>query len=80
MGSIPGVGTQSTRAREASKYLGGEVRNLTDSNTINVGLFFEGANWKNISDVYTLLLTSFLFNKVRSTKNVLNKHHFIDSA
>ena len=33
--------------REASQYIGGEVKNLTDSSVAHVALAFEGANYAN---------------------------------
>jgi hypothetical protein len=33
--------------RTAAKYLGGEVRNLTEANNVHIVLGFEGANNKN---------------------------------
>lgn len=67
--------------REAAKYVGGEVRNLTEANNIHVVLAFEGANHKNS---LPLLLAEELLGNGRKLgriqKNILNKHVFIDGA
>jgi predicted Zn-dependent peptidase len=67
--------------REVAKYVGGEVRNLTEANNIHVVLAFEGANHAN--SVPLLLAEEILGNgrKLgRIQKNILNKHVFIDGA
>ena len=33
--------------RESSKYVGGEIRNYSDSSLVHVALAFEGANYSN---------------------------------
>ena len=67
--------------REVSKYVGGEVRNLTEANSIHVVLAFEGANHSNS---LPLLLAEELLGNGRKLgriqKNILNKHVFIDGA
>lgn len=42
-------------AREASKYTGGEIRNLIDSSNVHVALAYEGATYK---DAYCLLVAA----------------------
>ena len=37
----------ASRDRDAAKYVGGEVRNLTDANNIHIVLAFEGASYKS---------------------------------
>jgi processing peptidase subunit beta len=67
--------------REAAKYVGGEVRNLTEANNIHIVLAFEGANHSNS---LPLLLAEELLGNGRKLgriqKNILNKHVFIDGA
>ena len=67
--------------RETAKYVGGEVRNLTEANNIHIVLAFEGANHKNS---LPLLLAEELLGSGRKLgriqKNILNKHVFIDGA
>ena len=41
--------------REASQYVGGEIRNFVDSNIAHVAFAFEGNNYQ---DAYTLLVAS----------------------
>lgn len=68
-------------SREAAKYVGGEVRNLSEANNIHVVLAFEGATHKN---ALPLLLAEELLGSGRKLgriqKNILNKHVFIDGA
>ena len=67
--------------REAAKYVGGEVRNLTEANNIHVVLAFEGATHAN--SVPLLIAEEILGNgrKLgRTQKNILNKHVYIDGA
>jgi predicted Zn-dependent peptidase len=52
--------------REASKYTGGEVRNLIDSSNVHVAFAFEGASYKN---AYTLLVAA----EVLGRKFILTK-------
>lgn len=67
--------------REATKYVGGEVRNLTEANNIHVVLAFEGATHKNS---VALLLAEEILGVGRKLgriqKNILSKHVFIDGA
>jgi len=67
--------------RTAAKYLGGEVRNLTEANNVHIVLGFEGANNKNA--VPLLVAEEVLGNGRRLgriQRNILNKHVFIDGA
>jgi len=41
------LNNNSTYEREPAKYQGGEVRNLTEANNINLVLAFEGSNFFN---------------------------------
>jgi len=52
--ALTGLGSTKPQ-REASKYVGGEIRNFTDSNLSHVSLAFEGSNYQ---DAYTLLVAS----------------------
>jgi predicted Zn-dependent peptidase len=67
--------------REAAKYVGGEVRNLTEANNIHVVLAFEGASHAN---ALPLLLAEELLGNGRKfgriQKNILSKQVFIDGA
>ncbi len=67
--------------REAAKYVGGEVRNLTEANNIHIVLAFEGGNYKQ--SLPLLVAEEILGNgrKIgRLQRNILNKHVFIDGA
>jgi len=84
--AVKGGGKQ----REASKYVGGEIRNAIEGNHINVVLAFESVNWKH-NDMITYNLISTLLGHTsidahtlgrgqnsRLIKNVAEKHHFVD--
>lgn len=67
--------------REDSNYLGGEVRNLTESSTIHVAFAFQGTNHAN--SLPLLIAQEVLGNNRRSgriQRNILNKNVFIDNA
>lgn len=71
----------SSSQREAAKYVGGEVRNLTEANSIHIALAFEGANYR--SSLPLLIASEVLGNGRRMGRlqqNVLNKHVFVDGA
>ena len=71
----------SSRDRDAAKYVGGEVRNLTDANNIHIVLAFEGASYK--SSLPLLVASEILGNGRKMGKlqqNILNKHVFVDGA
>jgi processing peptidase subunit beta len=67
--------------RETAKYVGGEVRSLTEANNIHLVLAFEGATHTN---ALPLLLAEELLGSGRKLgriqKNILSKHVFIDGA
>jgi predicted Zn-dependent peptidase len=67
--------------RTPATYLGGEVRNLTESSSIHVALAFQGADYKNTLPL--LLAQEVLGNSRRSgriQRNILAKNAFIDGA
>lgn len=67
--------------RSPAKYVGGEVRNLTEANNVHIVLAFEGSQHKN--SVPLLVAEEVLGNGRRIgrlQKNILNKHVFIDVA
>ena len=71
----------SSSQRESAQYVGGEVRNLTEANSIHIALAFEGANYK--SSLPLLIASEVLGNGRRMGRlqqNILNKHVFIDGA
>lgn len=67
--------------RETAKYVGGEVRNLTEANNIHIVLAFEGANHRTS---LPLLLAEEILGAGRRLgrlqKNILNKHVYVDNA
>jgi processing peptidase subunit beta len=67
--------------RETAKYVGGEVRNLTEANNIHIVLAFEGANHRTS---LPLLLAEEVLGASRRLgrlqKNILNKHVFVDNV
>ncbi len=68
-------------ARESSSYLGGEIRNLTETSSIHVAFAFQGANHKN--SLPLLIAQEVLGNNRRSgriQRNILAKNAFIDGA
>lgn len=89
---IPSVQDNASH-RETSEYLGGEFRNHTDSNELSLALAFRSAPWGS-KDIFALqVLSAVLGNSssfssggpgkgmhARTSKNLLNKHSFIDSA
>lgn len=67
--------------RTPSTYLGGEVRNLTESSSIHVALAFQGAAHQ--SAIPLLIAQEVLGNSRRSgriQRNILSKNAFIDGA
>jgi processing peptidase subunit beta len=71
--------TQSER--QSAKYIGGEVRNLTEASNIHIVLAFEGAVYKQ--SLPLLIAEEVLGNgrKIgRLQRNILNKHVYIDGA
>lgn len=67
--------------REAAKYVGGEIRNYTDSNKAHVALAFEGSSYQ---DAYTLLVAAEVLGhegkSAYTRRNVLDKNVFIDDV
>lgn len=61
---IPASEGQKTIARSASEYRGGEVRNLTESNRLDLALFFQGAQWDS-ADLYAFQVLTTLLNTNR---------------
>jgi predicted Zn-dependent peptidase len=90
---IPPVDSADVHKREASKYHGGEIRVPSDSNEITLALAWQSVPWTN-EDIFayqvlnTLLGSSSSFSTggpgkgmhARTTKNLLNKLHYVDSA
>lgn len=70
---------QRTSQREASQYVGGEVRNLTQDNSVALALVFQSVNWTS-SDLAALNVLNTLLNGSRLQANLLSKNHYIDSA
>lgn len=67
--------------REASTYVGGEVKNLTDANSVHISFAFQGASY--VDALPLLIAQEVLGNNRRSgriQRNILNKNVFIDSA
>ena len=58
--TFPHPGT-SSKARDPAQYQGGEVRNLTEDNSLAIALYFQGANWKS-ADGWALQLAATLLN------------------
>lgn len=89
---IPGVQGE-VKTREASEYIGGENRVNTESNEVTLALAFQSVPWRH-EDIFafqvlnTLLGSSSSFSTggpgkgmhARTTKNLLNKLHYVDSA
>jgi len=76
LGHIPAG--SSSKSREATQYQGGEVRNLTEDNSITVALYFQGANW-NSSDFWALQLANTLLNGTR-LRTLLSKKSYLDAG
>ena len=80
----------STKGRERSqaKYIGGEVRNLTESSNVHIALAFEGASHRNSLPlaIAEAILGSTNFDNLdnrrvgRIQKNILAKHAFVDNV
>ena len=71
----------AARDRDAAKYVGGQVRNLTEASNIHVVLAFEGASYRN--SIPLLVASQILGNGRKMGKlqqNILNKHVFVDGA
>jgi hypothetical protein len=67
--------------RSPSTYVGGEVRNLTEGNSIHIAFAFQGANHKN--SLPLLIAQEVLGNNRRAgriQRNILSKNAFIDGA
>ena len=67
--------------RSSSTYVGGEIRNLTESSSIHVALAFQGASHQN--SLSLLVAQEVLGNNRRSgriQRNILSKNAFIDGA
>lgn len=75
-------------AREAAKYTGGELRNLTESPNVHVAFAFEGNSYK---DAYTLLVASEIFGRKFyhyldegkssfTRRNILDKNVYINDV
>lgn len=67
--------------RSQSTYIGGEIRNLTESSSIHVALAFQGATHQNCLPL--LIAQEVLGNNRRSgriQRNILAKNAFIDGA
>lgn len=89
---IPAVSGE-VKGRERSEYIGGESRIATDSNELTLGLAFESVPWRH-EDVFAFQVLNTLLGNAssfstggpgkgmhsRTTKNLLNKLHFVDSA
>jgi predicted Zn-dependent peptidase len=89
---IPGVSGDAKR-RDGSEYIGGEARLPSSSNETTLALAFESVNWTHenvfaFQVLNTLLGSSSSFSTggpgkgmhARTTKNLLNKLHYVDSA
>ena len=86
-------GADRVKARAASEYIGGEIRVPSESNEITLALAWQSVPWKS-EDIFafqvlnTLLGSSSSFSTggpgkgmhARTTKNLLNKLHYVDSA
>ncbi|KRX03740.1 Metalloenzyme, LuxS/M16 peptidase-like protein [Pseudocohnilembus persalinus] len=79
LGFLPATEGSQVLERAASEYRGGEVRNLNESNRLDLALVFQGVNWSS-EDVAALNVLRTLLNGQRIQTNLLNKNHFIDSA
>ncbi len=67
--------------RETSTYVGGEVKNLTDANSVHIAFAFQGATH---ADALPLLIAQEVLGNNRRSgriqRNILNKNVFIDAA
>lgn len=81
------------KRRESSSYLGGETRKASNSSETTLALAFESVPWKSenvfaFQVLNTLVGSSSSFSTggpgkgmwARATKNLLNKHSFVDAA
>ena len=66
---------------ETSTYVGGEVKNLTDANSVHIAFAFQGATH---ADALPLLIAQEVLGNNRRSgriqRNILNKNVFIDAA
>lgn len=65
LGSLPKSTSSSNRTK--TEYLGGEVRNLTDSNDLHLSLVFNSVNHTD-KDFYAVKLAQFVLGNSNSSR------------
>lgn len=73
----------STKGRDRSQaqYVGGEVRNLTESSNVHIAIAFEGASHRNslpLAIAETILGNNRRVGRIQ--KNILDKHAFVENV